>query len=275
MLIKVFKKKFSSALLLGAMVFTTANGASVCALNDESAAKEVLAAANSDVGNENGENDVAEDLGNETPGDENIGNGVSKRDNKEDLVENKDNSRSGKISAGKALAGGVSIAVSAPVLLTAGYYVGNAKNKGGSNSGSSKSSNSGTTDGNTNTGAVNEERLKKLETELAETKKQLEDTKEEAASSVSWADVLFGWWGLLRNKEHIGTGRVITASIIHGVFIIWAIIELVLAIKAGFEHPEMVMPGVVLKVVCPIVGLAYDTLFGAIVIVVGNRPENA
>ena len=258
MFIKVFGKKFSSALLLGAMVFTTANGASVCALNDESTAKEVLAAANNNAENENGENDVAEDLGSKATGDGDSDNSVDK---KEVFVGDVSSSESSNgIAPNKAWIGSVAgFAVGGATCGAVGFVGGKAKGKSGS---SINSGDSNTTAGNT--GSTYDERLEKLEKKLAETEKLLEDTKEEAASSLTVCDVLFGWWGLLRNKEHIGTGRVITTSIIHGIFIILAIIEIVVAIKIDGKNKGVPITSAVIEVVCPGVGLIVDGIAGMI-----------
>ena len=271
MFIKVFRKKFSSALLLGSMVFTIANGASVYAGSDENAAKEVLAAGDEDVGDENGGNGIAANLVGESPVDENAANetGDSKEDNKTACIDSKDSSKSSNNFANKALVGGASVAVSAPPLMAVSYLSGKAKNKGGSNSGSSKSSNSGTTDGNTNTGVVNNGDSEDLKTKLTETEKLLENTKKESASSVSWAETLFGFWGLLHNKKNIGKGRVMTTAIIHGIFIILGIIQIVLAkmkCENAFAEKILCSSGVI-KMLCPGVGFVFDSVVLSIVAV--------
>ena len=236
MFIKVFRKKFSSALLLGSMVFTMINGASMYALNGKSAANGFLASDSNGAGNEN------------------VENGVAKKENKKVFVNNVDSSDSSSDMANKAMYGGAGAAAGAVSFGVAGYLGGRAKGKNDSNSGNS--SNSG--DGDDITCAAYDERLKKLEKKLAETKKSLEDTKEEAASSVSWADIPFGVWGLLHNREHIGKGRVITTSIIHGIFILWGIIQILFALYYNDILKIRITCSAVVKMCCPVIGLFYD-----------------
>ena len=241
MFIKVFRKKFSSALLLGSMVFTMINGASMYALNGKSAANGFLASDSNGAGNEN------------------VENGVAKKENKKVFVNNVDSSDSSSDMANKAMYGGAGAAAGAVSFGVAGYLGGRAKGKNDSNSGNSSNSGDGSTIVD-NTGADNNERLEKLEKKLAETEKLLEDTKEEAGSGVSWADVLFGFWGLLYNKEHIGKGRVITASIIHGIFIILGIVQLIGLDKriGGFSWWHLISG--ISEILCPVTGAGVDVV---------------
>ena len=235
MFIKVFRKKFSSALLLGSMVFTMINGASMYALNGKSAANGFLASDSNGAGNEN------------------VENGVAKKENKKVFVNNVDSSDSSSDMANKAMYGGAGAAAGAVSFGVAGYLGGRAKGKNDSNSGNSSNSGDGSTIVD-NTGADNNERLEKLEKKLAETEKLLENSK----CSASWTTIL-GWWSLLLDREHIGKERVIATSVFHGIFVVAGVVQLIFVMFSKSDLNKLwSLPSAGLKIIFPLIGAGVD-----------------
>ncbi len=234
------------------MVFTTANGAGVYAQNDENVAG-VLAAGNNDTENKNVGNGVAEDLDSKATGDGDSRNSVAKREDKKVFIKDAGSSDSSSDVASKVVISGASAAVGGIPFGVAGYLGGKAKGKNDSNSGVSSNSDNGSTTAGNN-GASNNVQLEKLENELAEAEKLLEDSK----YSASWITIL-GWWSLLIDREHIGKERVIATSVLHGIFLVAGIVQLfwVFACKANSVNRNWSIPSAIAKMICPL-GAAVD-----------------